>query len=253
MGTTKTVKHFGLVGKVLGYSFSKKYFDQKFEALKLAHQFENYEFRDEQALGLFLLDEVFKLTGFSVTIPYKEVIIPYLDHLDESAQKTGAVNSVHINNGRLIGYNTDSFGFSNSLKPLLNKTHQTALILGTGGASKAIAYALNLLNISTTFVSRNPKEQNTITYKALNKSTILNHHIIINTTPLGTFPNVTDCPDIPYKYLNKQHIVFDLIYNPGETLFLKRAKEQGCITQNGLPMLHLQAEKSWAIWGVDKN
>jgi shikimate dehydrogenase len=200
---------------------------------------------------MFLLDEVFALSGFSVTIPYKETIIPYLDELDESAKKTGAVNSVHVKNGKLIGYNTDIYGFSASLEPLLQKPHQNALILGTGGASKAVAFALHLLKIKTTFVSRSPKDQVTLTYDNLDKKTVSKYQIIINTTPLGTFPNVSDCPDIPYQFLTNQHIAFDLVYNPEETLFLKKAKEQGCITQNGLAMLHLQAERSWGIWTTD--
>ncbi len=248
MGTTKTIKHFGLIGKTLGYSFSKKFFDKKFSTLQLPHTFSNFEFVDEQALGLFLLDEVFKLQGFSVTIPYKEIIIPYLDKLDDSVKKTQAVNSVLVQNGELIGYNTDSYGFSKALEPHLKKTHHQALILGTGGASKAVAHALTLLKIGYAFVSRKPQNKDILDYKELDKKTLDSHQIIINTTPLGTFPNITTCPEIPYQHITNQHIAFDLVYNPEETLFLKKVKQQGASTENGLAMLHFQAEKSWKIW-----
>ncbi len=248
MGTKETIKHFGLVGKTLGYSFSKKFFDEKFSSLQLPHSFSNFEFADEQALGMFLLDEVFQLQGFSVTIPYKEIIIPYLDKLDDSAKKTQAVNAVSVCDGKLIGYNTDSYGFSKALQPHLKETHKKALILGTGGASKAVAYALSLLDIEFSFVSRTPQKTAILGYEELDKKIINSHQIIINTTPLGTFPNITDCPDIPYQHITNQHIAFDLVYNPEETLFLKKAKKQGACIENGLAMLHFQAEKSWEIW-----
>ena len=248
MGTKKALKHFGLIGKTLDYSFSKKFFDEKFSTLKLPHTFSNFEFADEQALGLFLLDDVFKLDGFSVTIPYKEIIIPYLDKLEDSAKKTQAVNSVSVNNGKLIGYNTDSYGFSKALEPHLKKAHNKALILGTGGASKAVAHALSLLKIDFTFVSRKPQNKNILNYTELDEKIISSHQIIINTTPLGTFPDTTNCPDIPYQYITSQYIAFDLVYNPEETLFLKKAKQEGASIENGLAMLHFQAEKSWKIW-----
>ena len=250
MGATKTIKNFGLIGKTLCYSFSKKFFDEKFSSLQLPHTFSNFEFADEKALGLFLLDEVFQLQGFSVTIPYKEIIIPYLDKLEESAKKTQAVNSVSVRDGKLIGYNTDSYGFSKALQPHLKKTHKKALILGTGGASKAVAYALTLLKIKCSFVSRKSQNPAILSYKELDKKIVDSHQIIINTTPLGTFPNITDCPNIPYQHITDQHIAFDLVYNPEETLFLKKAKQQGACIENGLAMLHLQAEKSWEIWNT---
>ena len=188
------------------------------------------------------------LQGFNVTIPYKEKIIQYLDAIDDEAQKIGAVNVVKITNDRkLIGYNTDFYGFSKSLESLLTKNHQKALILGTGGASKAIFYALEQLKIPYTIVSRTKNATN-ITYTEIDKKIILEHQIIINATPLGTFPNVNNCPDIPYNYLNNNHLCYDLIYNPSESLFLKLAKEKGALTKNGLEMLQLQAEKSWEIW-----
>ena len=252
MGTTPSInksKYFGLIGKTLSYSFSRSYFVEKYKTLKLEkHFYENFEFDNESDLAIFLLDEVYKLQGFNVTIPYKETIIPYLDKLDNSAKTIQAVNTVLIKNGKLIGYNTDVYGFLKSIKPKLNKHHNKALVLGTGGASKAVKQALTSIGIQVQLVSRNPKYDTIIAYQDLNESLFGSHQIIINTTPVGTFPEVAICPDIPYEYLTNKHLVYDLVYNPKETQFLKNAKKQGASIQNGLQMLQNQAEKAWEIW-----
>jgi len=239
---------FGLVGKNIGYSFSKKYFTEKFQNLGLEECFyQNFDLETIDSLPEIIAKNS-DLQGFNVTIPYKEKVIQYLDAINDEAQKIGAVNVVKITNDRkLIGYNADFYGFSKSLESLLTKNHQKALILGTGGASKAIFYALEQLKIPYTIVSRTKNATN-ITYTEIDKKIILEHQIIINATPLGTFPNVDNCPDIPYNYLNNNHLCYDLIYNPSESLFLKLAKEKGALTKNGLEMLQLQAEKSWEIW-----
>jgi len=239
----------GLVGKDLAHSFSKNYFSKKFENLDLStYSYSNFEFPHESDLALFLLDAVFQLHGFNVTIPYKETIIPYLDSLHESAKNVQAVNMVSVINGELIGYNTDIYGFLQAFKPLLKTSHKKALLLGTGGASKSVAYALETVGIAATFVSRNPKKTTVLQYEALSKKLITTHQIIINCTPVGTYPNIDEYPNIPYQYINEKHLVLDLIYNPEQTEFLKKAQENGAIVNNGLLMLEFQAEKAWEIW-----
>jgi shikimate dehydrogenase len=189
------------------------------------------------------------IKGLNVTIPYKETIIPYLDKLSKKAAAIGAVNTIRFTkNGKLKGYNTDYYGFQKALEPLLKSNHKKALLLGTGGASKAVAYSLNHMGIATTYVSRTSSE-NAIGYSQITAETFEEYQIIINCTPLGTSPNTNVCPEIPYQYLTSKHIAFDLIYNPAETLFLKKAKKQGAIIKNGLEMLVFQAEKAWKIWG----
>lgn len=238
---------FGLIGKNIGYSFSKSFFSEKFEKEGLPHSYENF---DIPSIAFFpnIISETPYLKGLSVTIPYKEKVIALVDNLDEEAKKIGAVNTIKISeDNKLTGYNTDHYGFQKSLEAFLPLQKKTALILGTGGASKAVAYALEKLGFDFKFVSRN-KFSNTIEYTALDRSTIENHLLIINCTPLGTFPNITDCPPIPYQFLTKNHLLFDLIYNPSETEFLKRGKSQGTKTSNGLKMLELQAKKAWEIW-----
>jgi shikimate dehydrogenase len=188
------------------------------------------------------------LKGLNITIPYKETIIPYLDDLSKYATQIGAVNVIRLTKKRkLKGYNSDYYGFKKSLKPLLKPHHTKALILGTGGAAKAIAFALNQLGIFYTYVSREEKE-GIINYAQINSKTFDNYHIIINCTPLGTSPNTNELPPIPYDFFTKKHIAFDLIYNPEETLFLKNAKHRGAVTKNGYDMLIFQAEKAWKIW-----
>lgn len=239
---------FALIGKNIDYSFSKKYFTDKFA---LFH-FDNCEYLnlDMQDLSDFatLLRNTKGLKGLNVTIPYKESIIPFIDKLSKNAKKIGAVNTITVSKkGKLKGYNTDYFGFKKSLKPLLKEHHKKAIILGTGGASKAIAYALQKLKIEYDFVSRNPNEYQ-LSYKELNKAVFKEYHIIINTTPLGTFPNVEECPNLDYTLFTKKHIAFDLVYNPEETAFLRNAAANKAVIKNGYEMLVFQAEKAWLIW-----
>ena len=240
---------YGLIGKDIAYSFSRNYFNNKFEAENIENS--TYENFDLENIGLFeskLKDED-NVKGFNVTIPYKESIMPFLDKLNKKAKAIGAVNTIRINKkGKYIGYNTDYYGFKKSLKPLLKPHHKKALILGTGGASKAIAYALKSLDIEYAFVSRSTSKKAKYTYNELSVAIINSYQIIINSTPLGTFPNVDVCPDIPYQALSKQHILFDLIYNPTETKFMRLGKENNATIINGEKMLALQAEKSWQIW-----
>lgn len=243
-------KLFGLVGRNIDYSFSRSYFSRKFTDEGLTDcQYTNFDtadianFRD-------LIARHPELVGLNVTIPYKEAVLPQLDKLDATACSIGAVNTIKIHpNGTLEGFNTDAYGFSESLKPLLQAHHKNALILGTGGASKAVAYVLERLNIGYRFVSRE-KREHTIAYDEL-ASAMESAQIIVNTTPVGTFPDIDQCPDIPYEKFAPTHIAFDLIYNPAETLFLKNAAMQGAMTKNGLEMLVLQAEKSWEIWNSE--
>lgn len=238
---------FGLIGKNIDYSFSKKFFSEKFENENLPHSYQNF---DIPSIDLFkeIISETIGLKGLNVTIPYKEAVISYLDFLDETAEKIGAVNTIKISEDKkLIGYNTDYFGFQKSLEQFIPLQQKTALILGTGGASKGIAYALEKLGFEFKFVSRT-ENLNTISYISLNKSILENHLLIVNCTPLGTFPNIHEYPAIPYEFVTENHLLFDLIYNPTETEFLKQGKIRGAKTSNGLRMLELQAEKAWEIW-----
>ena len=242
-------KHqFGLVGKNISYSFSKGYFGEKFEKLNLVdYSYDNLDIQNIEEFPEFIKRNP-TISGLNVTIPYKEAIIPFLDELSKRATEIGAVNTIKITkSGKLKGFNTDYHGFQKSLEPLLNVNHKKALILGTGGASKAVAYALKQIGIPYLFVSRKAIV-NSIGYNQINEKTFEEFQIIINCTPVGTFPNTNYCPEIPYEYFTSNHIAFDLIYNPAETLFLNKAKEQGAIIKNGLEMLTLQAEKSWDIW-----
>lgn len=241
-------QQFGLIGKNISYSFSKTHFTKKFEALNLLdYSYENLDFQDITEFPIFLQNNP-NLKGLNVTIPYKETIIPYLDKLSKKATAIGAVNTIRFTKtGKLKGYNTDYYGFQKALEPLLQSHHKKALLLGTGGASKAVAYALRQMGIEATYVSRTSSE-NTIGYSQINALTFTEYQIIVNCTPLGTSPNVQAYPEIPYKYFTSNHIAFDLIYNPAETLFLQKAKQQGAIIKNGLDMLVYQAEKAWEIW-----
>ena len=240
---------FGLVGKNISYSFSRKYFSEKFQKLGLTSlEYKNYDLPaiEEFPFITYHCEEDFK--GFSVTIPYKQSIIKYLDELEGDALKIGAVNTIKVtDDNRLIGYNTDVHGFQKSIEPLLKKHHNKALILGTGGASKAVAYALEKLKIQYEFVSRNVSG-NSLLYSILNQQIIEEHTVIINCTPLGTHPNIDSSPNIPYQFITDKHLLFDLIYNPSETKFLHEGKKRGAAIKNGLEMLEMQAEKSWEIW-----
>ena len=243
----KSKELYAVVGRNISHSFSPDYFNNKFREENL-----NAEFILLDISSIDELPSVIKSTphlkGFSVTIPYKQEMIKLLSRLDPVAGETGAVNCVKITDSGMSGYNTDTTGFVASLKPLLNnKKNLKALILGTGGASRAAAWGLNRLSIPYLHVSRN-KSADTILYNDLNEEIIKNHCLIINTTPLGMFPDIDAAPDIPYEYLNNKHILFDLVYNPEETLFLKKGKEKGALIKNGLEMLHIQAEAAWKIW-----
>lgn len=242
------MRRFGLIGKNIDYSFSRTYFKNKFQKENITEaSYENFDIDSIELLPEILVQNK-ELKGLNVTIPYKEKVIPYLSKLSKSAKKIGAVNTIKISKkGKLIGHNTDVYGFKKSIKPHLKSHHKHALIIGTGGASKAVAYALKSLHISFSFVSRK-NQSDFLTYQQLDKSIIEKHSLIINTTPLGTFPHTEEYPEIPYQYLTPQHILFDLIYNPSQTQFLKKGLEKGCTTLNGLEMLAFQAEKSWRIW-----
>jgi shikimate dehydrogenase len=239
------MQRFGLIGFPLKNSFSANYFNQKFADESHNAIYQNFVLDSiEEFTGL--IKDYPDIVGLNVTIPYKQQIIPFLHHLDVVAQKVGAVNTIKFTPDGLIGYNTDVYGFEKSILPLLKPWHQSALILGSGGASKAVTYVLNKLGIKYTQVSRNAGEG--LLYEELDKSFMRSHQIIINCTPLGMHPIVNNCPPIPYNYITNLHLVYDLIYLPGETLFLKHASENGAVTQNGLLMLKLQAEKAWQIW-----
>ena len=246
---------YGLIGNNIDYSFSKTFFNSKFKKEESNNSYENFDISDLSQLSEVLLKNP-KLKGLNVTIPYKESIIKYLDRIDSNAQKIGAINTIKITAERkLIGYNTDYIGFKESLKNLLPISKKNALVLGTGGASKAIVYALKSLNYKVTQVSRVKKEGIT-TYAELNKEVMIQHQLIINCTPLGTFPNIDQYPSIPYQYVTKNHLMFDLTYNPLETMFIKLSKEQGARVSNGLKMLEFQAEEAWSIWkaqNIEKN
>ncbi|OIO08918.1 MAG: shikimate dehydrogenase [Flavobacteriales bacterium CG_4_8_14_3_um_filter_35_10] len=241
---------YGLIAKNSSHSFSKSYFTQKFKELNFENcQYCNFDLDDISTFkALINADKTIK--GLNVTIPYKQEIIPYLDGLSKEAQQIGAVNTIKIENGKLIGYNTDVYGFEQSLKTLFKNTNQKALILGWGGASKAVKFVLTKLGFDITIVSRNPTNNEFLSYKQLTKTLIEQTKLIVNCTPLGTFPNVDNCPDIPYQYLNKNHVLFDLIYNPPVTKFLQYGNDCGAKIKNGADMLKLQAEKSWEIWNA---
>ena len=241
-------RQFGLLGRNISYSFSKKYFSEKFEPEHLTEC--SYENFDIQSIDEFrnIIKTIPNLSGLNVTIPYKESVIPYLNKLSKKAAQIGAVNVIRITKkGKLKGYNSDYYGFMKSLKPLLKPHHKKALILGTGGAAKAVAFGLDHLDIAFTFVSRNNAE-GSLNYNQIDAKTFDEYQIIINCTPLGTSPDISLCPDLPYECFTKEHIAYDLIYNPEETEFLQRAKKQGAIIKNGYDMLVLQAEKAWKIW-----
>tara|TARA_B100001059_G_scaffold19680_1_gene16026 strand:+ start:19 stop:750 length:732 start_codon:yes stop_codon:yes gene_type:complete len=238
---------YGLIGNRIGYSFSKTFFNSWFEREGRNDSYENFDIPD---LNHFknILHENTKLKGLNVTIPYKESIFKYLDKIDTDAQKIGAVNTIKISSrGALIGYNTDHIGFKKALSSLLPLPTKNALVLGTGGASKAVIYALKALNFNITSVSRS-KNKGVVVYSELNKEIISNHHLIVNCTPLGTHPDIDEHPAIPYHFISKKHLIFDLTYNPHETSFMKLSKEQGARVSNGLKMLKYQAEEAWSIW-----
>lgn len=238
---------FGLVGRNINHSFSPDYFNNKFLKEAIDAKYLIFDIQSLNDLNIIIHSNP-TLTGFNVTIPYKSTIMSLLQESDSIAKKIGAVNTVTVTKSGLKGYNTDWIGFEKSLLPIIkNRNNVSALILGTGGASKAVAYVLNKLSIPFHTVSRT-KSDNTIIYEKVDESVIKSSTIIINTTPLGMHPNLNSAPNIPYEHINKQHILYDLIYNPGETLFLQKGRRVGATTKNGLEMLQIQAEASWEIW-----
>ena len=245
------MKKYGLIGFPLGHSFSRNYFNNKFADEKIDAEYVNFEIPSIQDFRR-VIEENPNIYGLNVTIPYKQQVIPYLDELDADAEEIGAVNVIKFireagQKLKLVGYNSDVVGFMGSIKPLLKSHHRKALILGTGGASKAIVYGLRKLGISSVFVSRTKKE-GMLTYDDLTPEIMQEFTVIINCTPVGMFPHTDACPALPYECLTGKHLLFDLIYNPEETLFMKKGAAQGAITKNGLEMLLLQAIGAWSIW-----
>jgi shikimate dehydrogenase len=240
------MKWYGLLGKTLKHSFSKAYFANKFHQLHIVDcRYENFELASIDELPQLLKDHP-SILGLNVTIPYKEEVLPFLAEKNDIVKEVGACNCIKISDGKLIGYNTDVTGFEQSLQKYLEPHHKQALILGTGGAAKAVQYALKRMGISYQLVSRT-KTETAIAYDEL--ETVFKHHqLIINTSPIGMFPKVDEAPAIPYQYITPGHLLFDLIYNPEKTLFLKKGEERGAKIANGAEMLVLQAEESWRIW-----
>lgn len=241
---------YGLIGYPLGHSFSASFFNEKFCREQLNAVYENYEISTIEDFQQVITDNP-TLKGLNVTIPYKQQIIPFLHALSTEAQAIGAVNVIQFmrqdNNLRIVGHNTDVIGFRKSIEPLLSSSHKRALILGTGGASKAVNYALRSIGIKTSFVSRTEGKSD-FTYQQITPALLHEYTVIVNCSPLGMFPHIDGCPPLPYEAMSKDHLLYDLVYNPEETLFLKKGRKQGTITKNGLEMLHLQAIAAWSIW-----
>jgi shikimate dehydrogenase len=245
------MRYFGLIGYPLSHSFSKAYFNQKFEQEGIPAQYENYPIPSIEEFPELLRQHPL-LEGINVTIPYKEAVLPYLHSVSEVVRKTGACNCIRIRNGRLEGFNTDVLGFEKSLLKSLQPRHDRALVLGTGGASKAVQFVLDKLRIPFTVISRSADPAaGILSYAELNSELQHNARLWINTTPLGMHPNVDSCPPVDYAQLGSDHYLYDLVYNPAETLFLKKGKERGAITENGHDMLLIQAEEGWKIWNAD--
>ncbi|MBI9040704.1 shikimate dehydrogenase [Lutibacter sp.] len=240
---------FGLIGKDISYSFSPTYFAEKFKKLGLEnHKYFNFDIPEIEEFPFILYHREHEFKGLNVTIPYKESILRYLNEIDQEAKEIGAVNTIKItDDNKLIGYNTDVYGFQKSIEPVIKKHHKKALILGTGGASKAVNFAFKKMGIEVKFVSRNVSD-NALLYSLLTKEILEEYTIIVNCSPVGTHPKVDEAPNIPYQFINENHLLFDLIYNPSETKFLKEGKSRGATIKNGNDMLELQAEKSWEIW-----
>ena len=244
------MEKYGLLGYPLGHSFSINYFNQKFKDENIDAVYENYEIKSIDKLPE-ILDSNPNIRGFNVTIPYKQKVISYLDTISPEAIAIGAVNVIrveHVNNDVILkGYNSDVIGFTKSIEPMLEKYHRKALILGTGGASKAVDYGLRSLGLETIFVSRFQRP-NTIQYKDITPEIIKEYNVIVNCTPCGMFPHTNECPDLPYEYMDNHTLLYDLIYNPDTTLFMQKGEERGASTKNGLEMLLLQAFASWEFW-----
>ncbi|HQQ93254.1 MAG TPA: shikimate dehydrogenase [Bacteroidia bacterium] len=243
-------REFGLLGFELKHSFSKAYFEKKFAQLN----FPDYSYNNFEIKSVLEFREILKahplLSGLNVTLPYKESIITLLDELDAEAEAIGAVNCIQIAGGKTKGFNTDVYGFSQSIKPFLDHHHERALILGTGGAARAVNFALKRLGVETAFLTSqaSKRKPGVFLYTEANERMLQAYKLVVNASPLGMYPKVEQCPDLPYQYFGPEHLAFDLVYNPEETLFLKKARASGATGLNGLSMLHLQAEKSWEIW-----
>jgi len=243
---------YGLIGNPLKHSFSQGFFNDKFRAENIDATYDNFEIPEIEDLKTIIKNNP-QLKGLNVTIPYKEQVIPFLDQLSENAKLIGAVNVIKIerikkDKTKLTGYNSDIIGFMNSIEPLLQPRHKQALILGTGGSAKAVYYGLKQLEIEGTYVSRKKTSSTVLTYSELNEEILKSNMVIVNCTPVGMWPNVDDCPIIPYHLITEEHLLYDLLYNPNETLFMKKGKEQGAKVKNGLEMLLLQAFASWDFW-----
>ena len=244
------MKKFGLIGYPLGHSFSKNFFNEKFHSENIDAEYVNFEIPTIKDLTKVLLLNP-DLVGMNVTIPYKEQVIPYLDELDPDAKEIGAVNVIKLvrqkNKTKLVGYNSDIIGFMQSIEPLLEPQHKKALILGTGGASKAIFTGLKKQGLEAKFVSRTPKKD-MLTYDDLTPGIMEEYKVIVNCTPVGMYPKADEYPNIPYEYITPNHLLYDLLYNPNTTLFMKKGADKGAVTKNGLEMLLLQAYAAWDIW-----
>lgn len=237
---------YGIIGYPLGHSFSRAFFTEKFQREHIDAEYVNFEIPSADMLpGIVQANP--NLCGLNVTLPYKEAVIPMLDELSDEAKEIGAVNVIRVRDGRLKGFNSDIIGFMDSIRPLLKPWHQHALVLGTGGASRAIRVGLQRLGIEWTYVSRT-SAPGRLTYADLTSELMEHYQVIVNCSPVGMFPRVDACPDIPYQLLTGRHLLYDLVYNPQETLFLKRGAEHGAAVKNGLEMLHLQALASWRFW-----
>ena len=245
MKDQKQNKIYGLIGKNINYSFSKKFFNNKFEKERIKAVYTNFDIQKIEDFKNVV--NKFNICGLNVTIPYKESIINQLDYINPIAKEIGAVNTIKFQNNILSGYNTDYLGFYKSIENLI-KPNTKALILGTGGASKAVAYALNILKVKYVFVSRSKKNKDYINYSEINQELIDNHKLVINCTPIGTYPMTEQIPQIPISLINDSHIVYDLIYNPTKSLLLKKSQENGATIINGYQMLENQALESWKIW-----
>lgn len=239
------MKRFGLIGKTLKHSFSQPFFTEFFRENGIDAVYENFELKDKSEI-LSLLQE--NLSGVSVTIPYKEEIIPFLEELSPEAATIGAVNCVAFKEGKTIGHNTDAYGFHQSIKPFLTNKHERAIIFGTGGASKAVVYVLKQIGIDCIFISRNPDGENQFSYADINEHMLNACKLIVNCTPVGMYPDSGACIDLPFQYLTPDHLVVDLIYNPVKTQLLQRSEAQGAQILNGETMLKQQALMAWKIW-----
>lgn len=245
---------YGLIGYPLGHSFSIGYFNEKFDNENINARYINFEIPSIEDF-IEVIDSNPELRGLNVTIPYKEQVIPYLDSLSPEATAIGAVNVIRVTHKgkktQLKGFNSDVIGFTRSIEPLLERHHKKALILGTGGASKAIDYGLRSLGLETKFVSRT-KRDGILCYEDITADIIQEYNVIVNCTPLGMYPNVDSCPNLPYEAMDSHTLLYDLLYNPDETLFMTKGREQGAVVKNGLEMLLLQAFASWEFWNGDE-